>query len=113
MCMEDIRIARKTWVRQSTINVGADNIYHVASDAKRVGIFASNINGGIPLVFMAGNVGPNQLTGGFAFISTLSVFGHMLRIEEYGQLITGDISIYDTNLAGNPLTLTELILTEE
>lgn len=108
MCIEDIRMGRKTWFRQTQTVVAPVGFVVVPADAKRVGITVERTSGTATVL----HAGSDLNTFRFAIIYH-SFPNPMLRVEQWGQLITGAITVLDSAAGGFTVTITELFMDEE
>lgn len=106
MCMEDIRIGRKSWVRASVVAVGAASFATLPSDAKRVAVILQCPTAARTIIVVAGN---DLNAGRFAQL-TQAQYNPPLTIQMYGQLIVGPITFADSSAAGITVHVYELFL---
>lgn len=107
MCMEDIRTGRKTYTNQEAVNTAAGSPQRIAGDARRVGLTVCPLNAPYQMQLSTDAGGVNI----FAVYTELMPVP-LLRVEEYGNLITRDVWAIDSRALSDSIA-TSLIMPEE
>ncbi len=107
MCMADITIGRKSWFRTNQI-AGSGTI---PADSKRVAVIMSMPCDSTHPVTWVMRLGPsvNGVTVGTITNASPTL---IMRIEDYGQIVTQQLSAVEFEIAGNFLTVTEVFLND-
>lgn len=106
MCIADMAAGRRTWAKQSTGVADVGSPVTIRADARRVGLLVVPTSGSVNVMLST----KPTIDGAFAYLAGRAVVPPtVLRIEQYGQIITGDVYVIDVEGGTPGVTVTELI----
>lgn len=113
MCMEDIRIARKTFIRQTLMRFGSSVFHYVPPDIKRLAILPiTDVDGNVYNVYLGHAIALGDPTIINVYHAVL-FHAPPMTIEQYGAAIVSELTILDVSGVGNEFMLHEVVLAEE